>query len=233
MSERGQTRKAFDAQIRDLEQELLKMATFVEQMVADALRALEKQDVSLADEVIRRDDMADQMDIDIEQRCIRLLALQQPMSRDLRTIATALKIIADLERIGDFSVDIARAVAPLAVEPYFKPLVDIPRMAEFTKKMVRDALTAFVRRDLQLVRQVCADDDVVDRMWYSLRDELMDSMRKDSSLVTQATHLLLVARYLERIADHATNVAERVDYMETGTLKQLARAHTAEGLGRS
>ncbi len=233
MSRTGETRKSFDAQIRDLEQELLKMATFVEQMAADSLRALQEQDVALAEEVIRRDDMADQMDIDIEQRSMRLLALQQPMSKDLRTIATAMKITADLERIGDFSVDIARTAKTLAGEPYFKPLVDIPRMGELTKKMVRDALTSFVRRDLQLVRQVCADDDAVDRMWYSLRDELMEFMRKDSNLVTQATHLLLVARYLERMADHATNVAERVDYMETGTLKQLARAHTAEGLGHS
>ncbi len=231
MAQRGQTRATFDAQLRDLEQELLKMGTFVEQMVADSLRALTAQDVELAEEIIRRDDIADQMDIEIEERCMRLLALQQPMSRDLRTIATGLKIISDLERMGDFAVDIARIAKLLAGEPYFKPLVDIPRMSELAKKMVRDALTAFVRRDLQLVRQVCADDDAVDRMWHALRDELMDFMRKDPNLVTQALHLLLVARYLERIADHATNVAERVDYMETGTLKQLARAHTAEGPG--
>ncbi len=219
-------RTTFSQQLRDLEQQLVKLGAFVEGMLNDAVRALVDQDVPLADEIIRRDDVADAMDIDIESACMRLLALQQPMSKDLRAIATALKVIADLERIGDYSVDIARTARVLAGEPYFKPLEDIPRMAELTSKMVRDVLTAFINRDLRLVRQVCADDDAVDRLWYALLEELMAFMRRDPALVTQGVHLLLVARYLERIADHATNVAERINYMETGKLEQLTALHT-------
>ncbi len=232
MREQQAVRGKFEAQVRDLEQELLKMATLVEQMVADSWRALTERNAGLAEEVIRRDDLADQMDLDIEGRCMRLLELHPSEPHQLRIIATAMKVIADLERMADIAVDVARAAKALHGEPFFKPLEDLARMAELTKKMVREAFTAFVRRDLRLVRQVCADDDQVDKLWYSLRDELMAYMRKDPALVTQATHLLLVARYLERIADHATNVAERVDYMETGALKQLARAHTAEGTDR-
>lgn len=218
-------RKTFDTELHELERRLLKLGAFVEEMLNEAMRALTEQDVALAEQVIRRDDVADDMDIQIESECMSLLALQQPMSKDLRAIGTALKVIADLERIGDYSVDIARTARVLSGEPYFKPLVDIPRMAELTATMVRDALTAFVNRDLELVRRVCADDDAVDKMWYGLLEELMDFMRKDPGLVTQATHLLLVARYLERVADHATNVAERVAYMETGVLEQLAASH--------
>lgn len=219
------TRKTFDAQLKDLEQQVLKMGSFVEGMLDSAMQALVKQDKNLADDVIRRDDIADQMDLDIEIACMRLLALQQPMSKDLRIISTALKIITDLERIGDYSVDIARAAKLLADEPYFKPLVDLPKMAELTKKMVRDALQAFVDRSIDKALRVCEDDDAVDHINRMLLDELMDFMRKDPTLVKQSVHFVLISRYLERIADHVTNVAERIVYMETGEFQQIAKTH--------
>ncbi len=219
------TRKTFDAQLKELEQQLLKMGSFVEGMLDSSVQALIRQDSELADEVIRRDDVADNMDLEIETACMRLLALQQPMSKDLRIISTALKIITDLERIGDYSVDIAKAAKLLSGEPYFKPLIDIPRMAELTKKMLRDALQAFVDRSIEKAIQVCKDDDAVDQLNKGLLEELMDYMRKDPKLIMQSVHFILISRYLERIADHVTNVAERIVYMETGELRQIVESH--------
>lgn len=217
----------FQAQVSALQRDVLKLGSFVEAMVAESMRALVNQDNSLADEVIRKDDIADDLDLAIEQAAMRLLALQQPMAKDLRLIGTALKMIADLERIGDYAVDIARTAKVLSAEPFFKPLEDIPRMAELVELMIRDVLKAFVQGDVELAKKVCQEDDRVDKLWYSLLSELMKFMRKDPNLVKQATYLLLVARYLERIADHATNVAERVYYIETGELIQLASSHKA------
>jgi phosphate transport system protein len=218
-------RRHFQEEMALLERDVLRLGSLVESMVADALRALVNQDTALAEEVIRRDDVADDLDLAIEQASMRLLALQQPMAQDLRVIGTTLKAIADLERIGDYSVDIARAAKVLSTEPFFKPLEDIPRMAEMAQQMVRDVLRAFVQRDLDLVERVCEQDNEVDRLWYALLEELMEFMRRDPALVKQATYLLLVARYLERVADHATNVAERVYYIATGELKQLVPRH--------
>ncbi|MGD8237335.1 MAG: phosphate signaling complex protein PhoU [Armatimonadota bacterium] len=215
----------FDDALRELQADLLRMASFTEQMLGDAVRSLTEQDASLADDVIRRDDTVDDMDMDIEARCMRMLGLHHLGSKDLRIIGTAMKVIADLERIGDYSVDIARTAKVLAGTEYSEPLEDIPRMAELTQGMVRDALTAFVRRDLKLVRKVCDEDEAVDGLWELLMQELVGRMSGDPAVCQQATHLLLVARYLERIADHATNVAERVAYIETGKLEQLAASH--------
>jgi phosphate transport system protein len=222
------TRQAFDEQLEQLERRLLDMGTFVEAMLEKATRALVEHDVNLAREVIADDDAADEMDLEIEQQCMRLLALQQPMSRDLRTIGTVMKVIADVERIGDYSLDIARTAIQLAQIDYFKPLVDIPRMADIVRHMLRQALEALVARDLDQVNRVIAQDDEVDRLWDALRDELQESMQERRELVTQAVPLLLVARYLERVADHTVNIAERVAYMETGRLEALAPSHRAD-----
>ncbi|MGD8239643.1 MAG: phosphate signaling complex protein PhoU [Armatimonadota bacterium] len=219
------TRQAFDEQLEQLEERLLEMGTFVADMLERSVRALGEQDVELAREVIRADDVADDMDLEIEQRCMRLLALQQPMSRDLRTIGTVMKVIADVERIGDYSVDIARAAMKLAATEYFKPLVDIPKMAEMARGMLDRALEALVKRDLELVYRVVEEDDEVDKMWYRLLREIEELMQQRPEVVPQATTLLLVARYLERVADHTVNIAERVAYMETGRLETLALSH--------
>jgi len=220
-------RETFEEQIEQVQVDVTRLASFVVEMLSDAMRALVDQDEALADKVILDDDVADDLDLHIEQECMRLLALQQPMAKDLRVIGTAMKIIADLERVGDYAVDIARSAKTLADEPYFKALVDIPRMAAITIGMVRTAAQAFVKQDLGLVRDVIAQDDEVDRLWYHLLDELVEYMQQDPELILQATHLLLVARYLERIADHVVNVVERVSYMETGRFEDLALSHTA------
>ena len=222
------SRQAFDEQLEQLQQRLLQMGAFVEAMLEKAIRALTEHDVALAREVISADDVADEMDLEIEKQCMRLLALQQPMSKDLRQVGTVMKVIGDAERIGDYSVDIARTAITLAEQEFFKPLVDIPRMAELVRGMLRHAIEALVQRDLDLVRTVIDDDDSVDNMWYFLLDELQGIMQKRPEVVVQATALLLVARYLERIADHTVNIAERVAYMETGELRTLDPSHGSD-----
>jgi len=219
------TRQAFDEQLQRLERRLVDMGSFVEAMVEKAVRALAEHDVKLAQEVIAADDTADELDLGIEQECMRLLALQQPMSRDLRIIGTVMKVIADVERIGDYSVDIARTAIRLARTEYFKPLEDIPRMARMVQTMLGQALEALVNRDLDLVARVVEQDDAVDKLWYQLLKELEEFMRSRPEVVSQAVAFLLVARYLERIADHTVNIAERVAYIETGCLETLAASH--------
>lgn len=221
----SETRHTFDEQLTALEHRLLDMGNLVVEMLDKSIIALSEQDTGIADEVIRLDDQVDDMDVEIEQSCMRLLALQQPMARDLRTIGTAMKVITDIERMGDHAVDLAKISKRLAKEKLFKPLVDIPRLAELAKVMVRESLEAFVKRDMDLVIKVCQDDDAVDALYNKLFHELLEFMQKDSKLVIQCTYLLFVTRFLERIADHATNVAERVAYMETGVLQQLVRSH--------
>jgi phosphate transport system protein len=220
------TRHAFDEELAGLKQDLVKMGAFVESMLDRAVRALTEHDLNLARQVISDDDVADDLDLEIEQHCMRLLALQQPLSRDLRIIGTVLKIIADVERVGDYCVDIARAALTLGETAYFKPLVDIPRMAQIVADMLRTALQALVREDLDLVQAVVERDDEVDGMWYALLDELSRLMEQRPEVVRPAVQLLLVARYLERIADHLVNVVERVAYMVTGEVAHLAAERT-------
>ena len=217
----SRTRQSFDEQIQQLEQKLVQFAAYVEAMLEKAMRALTTQDVNLAREVVAADDVADDMDMEIEHLSMRLLALQQPMSRDLRTIGTAMKVIADIERIGDYSVDIAKSAIRLAGTRYFKPLVDIPRMSDMVRVMLRRALEALVQRDLNTARAVARSDEEVDAIWYALDDELETIMEQRPEVVRQAATLLLVARYLERIADHIVNIVERVAYIETGRLEDL------------
>ncbi|MHB8996101.1 MAG: phosphate signaling complex protein PhoU [Armatimonadota bacterium] len=215
------TRQSFDEQIKQLEQKLVQFAAYAEAMLEKAMRALTTQDVNLAREVVAADDAADDMDMEIEHICMRLLALQQPMSRDLRTIGTAMKVIADIERIGDYSVDIAKSAIRLADTQYFKPLVDIPRMSDMVRVMLRRALEALVQRDLNIAREVAQSDREVDAIWCALEEELETIMEQRPEVVRQAATLLLVARYLERIADHIVNIVERVAYIETGRLEDL------------
>jgi phosphate transport system protein len=215
------TRQSFENQIHQLEQKLVQFAAYVEAMLEQATRALTTQDVNLAREVVAADEAADQMDLEIEHISMRLLALQQPMSRDLRTIGTAMKVIADIERIGDYSVDIAKSAIKLADTHYFKPLVDIPRMSDMVRAMLRRALEALVQRDLNIAREVAQSDREVDAIWYALEEELETIMEQQPAVIRQAATLLLVARYLERIADHIVNIVERVAYIETGHLEDL------------
>jgi len=217
----SEARKAFDEELVQLQEDLRKMGIVVEDMLGKAIQALETQDVELAEETIRMDDIVDRYNLDIESRALRLLALQQPMARDLRTIAAAMKIITDVERCGDYATDIALMAKKLADQPLFKPLEDIPAMAKMVQEMLRETLKAFATRDLKLVQHMISLDDDVDHLYHSLYDELTGFIKKDPKLTDQAVPLLLVARYLERIADHITNIGERIYYMETGELKEL------------
>ncbi len=221
------TRSQFRGELHGLRDRLLEMGSEADSSIARAMQALTDQSVPLAEEVIAGDDRIDDLDLLIEMECMRLIALQQPMARDLRLIGTALKAITDLERIADHAVDIAKVARKLARDTFYKPLVDLPRMAEIVRQMLHDAMTAFVNHDLNLVDQVIASDDQVDTLFHNVRDELHAVMRKDPALVVQASYLLFVAHYLERMADHTVNIAERVHYIETGELAQLAKSHQA------
>jgi len=224
-------RHHFEQQLESLQHEVLRMGTYVVEMLDQAMLALTREDVALATRVVEMDDTADRMDQDIEQTCLRLLALQQPLSKDLRIISTALKIITDLERIGDFSVDIAKTARRLAREPYFGPPVQIPEMAACVKALVREALQSYVTCDLSRVRRAIAMDDQVDDYYDRIFTQLLRQIESDPTVLRQAVWFSHVTHFLERIADHAVNVAERVHYMETGEFKQLAASHGPEPLG--
>ncbi len=220
-----QTRLQFAEELNRLRSRVLEMGNAVDQMLGDALRALADQSVEQAEEVIATDERIDSMDLEIESQCMRLLALQQPMARDLRLIGTALKVITDLERIGDHSVDVAKVARKLAAEPLYSDLADLTRMAVSARQMLEDGLLAFINHDLSLVDKVVAADDEIDTLFHQVRDAFHQTMREKSELVVQASYLLFVAHYYERIADHAVNIAERVYYVETGHLAQLAKSH--------
>jgi len=217
----SQIRSAFRGELGELREILVQMAAFVESMLAKAMEALVNQDYDLAEEVRLSDDIADRMDLAVEELAVRLLALQQPLARDLRAITAALRMTADLERVGDYAKDIAKVARRLKDEPYHWPLEDIPTMGTKARAMVRDAMKCFVDRDLDLARDVARRDDEIDALLKRLSQQLMDHMRADPANVYQATYLLLVARYLERIGDHTVNVVERVSYIETGRLEHL------------
>ena len=221
------TRQHFDEEIEELRRKLLRMGTATEEMVRDAVVALVRQDLALAESIIPRDDVIDQMDQDIETHCLLLLARQQPMASDLRVIGTALKVITDIERIGDHAVDISKIAGRMGKEMLYKPLVDIPRLGEMSRAMLHDALEAFVHRDMARVEKVIADDDAVDELYRQMRQDLRVAMQQDPGSIVQASYLLFVAHYLERICDHCTNIVERVAFMETGRMKELHSAEAA------
>lgn len=225
-----EVRQTFHEELAVLDQQIVQMGTITVKMVVDAVSALQECDVVLAEKVINTDDVVDGLDLDIETRCMNLLALQQPVGRDLRKIGTALKVITDLERIGDHAVDIAKIGRKFAQEYLTTPpMIDLGRLSSMAERMVRDSLQALVSHDIDLARQICADDDAVDDEFKALREQLFDLTRTHSEMMPQASYLLLAVVYLERIADHATNIAERVHYVETGHLEQLARVHRLTG----
>lgn len=214
-------RKSFSAQLEDLQQDLLKMGTAVEEAIHLSVKALEERDLELAQQVIEDDHHINDMELEIEEACLRLLALQQPMAKDLRVITTALKIITDLERMADSAVGIARIVVRMAGEQLIKPLIDIPRMAEIAEGMTRDALTAYIETDADLAREMVERDHRVDELYNQIFRELILYMIEDAKNIRQATRLLFVAKYLERIGDHATNVGEWIIYLVSGERVEL------------
>ena len=203
----------FDQELEDLKQELLRMAGQAEQNVAQALKALTQRDDALAQQVIAADAVLDQFEIDIDDRVIKLLALWQPTAKDLRFITMAMKISSELERVGDQAVSIAHRAIELNKEAALKPLVDIPRMAEQAQGMIRDSLSAFVYGKTELARDVIQRDARIDMLNQQLHRELTSFMIEDPHTITRALNLMTVSRKLERIADHATNIAEEVVYL--------------------
>jgi phosphate transport system protein len=203
----------FQKELQELKEDLLKMAALVEETISMAVQSLVKRDSVLAKKTFEGEDQINRMEIDIEDTCLKLLALMHPMAADLRFITSAMKIITDLERMGDQAVNIAERAISLNQEPQLKPYIDIPKMAEIAQSMVKDALDAFVNSDSKLALSVCERDDMVDGLNDQVFRELLTFMMSDPQTITRAVHLMIVCRCLERIADHATNIAEDVIFL--------------------
>lgn len=217
-------RENFHRILDETQQNVLRMGSLVEEAITRAVDALTRADLQQADEILRADDYIDDLNVLIETNCLNLLALQQPMASDLRTIAAMLDIIIDLERIGDHACDIAQITLNLANEPSLKPLIDIPLMAKKAREMLRESLDAFSHRDASMAHEVPRKDDEVDSLYRQVFRELIQFMASDPKAIGRASNLILVALYLERIADHATNICERVVYMVEGVPRKLKRS---------
>ncbi len=221
-------RHHFDEEIRKLEHDVLDMASRAEAMVGKAVEALQKQDVGLSKEVMLADDEIDRLDLEIEGQCLRLLALQQPMARDLRIVGTTMKIITDIERIGDLAVDIAKIGIKIGNEMGDASFVDIPKIAKVARQMVSSSLDAYVKQDTSKFEEINAMEDETDELYRQLRGQIHDYMRTHPEQVVTASWLLLAVHHIERIADHALNIAERVGFMVTGELEQINASHRSD-----
>ncbi len=205
-----------EQELEKLKARVLTMGSFVEDAIKKSMKALVERDRGLAIEVIDGDAIVNNYDVEIEEECIKFLALWQPTGSNLRFVTTAIKIITDLERMGDMAVDISERAVELLDEPPLKPYIDLPRMAEAAQKMLKDSLDAFVAKDADLAIKVCEADDFVDNLNQQLFNELLLYMLKDPRNISRAVRLTYIAKYLERIADHATNIAEMVVYFVRG-----------------
>ena len=208
----------FDEELMKLKEKVLKMGALVETAMKDAVTSLVERSSELARKVIENDHKVNALDVEIDEECIRLLAIRQPRAGDLRFITTAMKITTDIERMGDLAEDIAERAVELNEEPVLKPYIDIPRMAEIAQGMLRDALDAFVRKDKKLAMDVIMRDDEVDLLNVQVFNELLFFMIQDPHTVSRATRITYVSKYIERIADHATNIAEMVIYLVEGKI---------------
>jgi len=208
----------FHEELDALKQTLLAMGGLVEDQIRRAMRALLERDDVIAQEVIDRDRQVNTYDVEVDEQCVNLLALHQPAAGDLRFITTAMKIVTDLERIGDQAVNIAQRALELNREPQLKPYIDLPRMADRAQRMVKESLDAFVAGDTALARQVCGEDAEVDALKEQIFRELLTFMMEDPRTVSRAIRVILISRFLERVADHATNIAEMVIYLVEGKM---------------
>lgn len=208
----------FDEELKALRERVLKLGGMVETAIRDSVKSLVERDTNLAREVIRRDHLINAEDVGIDEECVRLIALRQPMARDLRFITTTMKITTDLERMGDLAVNIAERALELNEEPLLKPFVNIPKMAEFAQSMVKDSLDAFVTGCSRLPYEVIKRDDEVDELTVRNFEELLSFMVRDPKIIPLAIKRTYIAKYLERIADHATNIAEMIIYMCKGKM---------------
>ena len=210
------TDKKFEEDLKKLRDSILAMGGLVENQIEKAVSSLVNRDSALAESIINRDREVNQHDVEIDETCLRLLALHQPAAKDLRSITTALKITTDLERIGDMAVNICERAIELNLEPQLKPYIDIPRMAQISQRMIRESLDAFVREDTDLALKVCKDDEEIDDLNRQVFRETITFMIEDPHTINRAMKITFVSKYLERIADHTTNIAEMVIFMVKG-----------------
>ena len=208
----------FDQELQDLKEKILRMGGLAEEQIRGAIRALIERDSALARQIIDNDRQVNTIDVEVDEDCLRLLALHQPAARDLRFITTAMKISTELERMSDLAENICERAIELNEEPQLKPYVNVSHMADWSLQMVKEALDAFVTADVNLARKVCADDDFVDGQTDQLFRVLLSFMLEDPQTITRAIRLTFIGKYLERIADHATNVAELVVYLVEGKI---------------
>jgi phosphate transport system protein len=215
------TRTAFERQLDEIQEDMLVLAGMVEAAIERGIEALRNRDVELARQIIADDLKINRKRYETEEKCLELIATQQPLASDLRTIVAVLHIIVDLERMGDHAEGIAKVALLLADEPPLKPYIDIPRMAEVTIRMLMGGLEAFKHRDADRARAVCDEDDEVDALYDQVYRELLTYMLNDPKTIERATHLTWVAHNLERIADRVTNICERVVYLVEGKIGEL------------
>jgi phosphate transport system protein len=216
-SKKSHTDKSYDAELDGLRSKLLNLGGKVESEIATSVRALIERDSNLAEEVVGADREVNRLEVEVDETCRRLLALRQPAASDLRFITTALKIVVDLERIGDLAVNVAERAIDLNQSPPLRPVHDLVKLADLCKNQVHKALDSFVDADADQASQVIADDELVDALYHTLFNELIGLMMEDSRNIRRASSLMFVAKHLERLADHATNVAEMVIFMVKGT----------------
>lgn len=214
-------RKAFEMELSELHNDLLRMGSIVEKQIHLCIKSLAEKDEKLADEVIKNDDIVDDLMREIENKSIKLIAKQQPIATDLRFIFTCINIVTDLERMADHAVDIAKVTKRLKNQEYIKELVDIPRMGEIVSTMIKDGLDAYVERNLDKAYEVSKRDDIIDGIYKSVFSEMLEFMRNDNTKIEQAAQFLFVCKFLERIADHVTNICEWTIYIVTGNQVDL------------
>jgi len=216
-----ETRTAFHNRLREIQDDILAVGSMVSKAIARSVEALKNRDLELAEQVVEDDKKINQKRFEIEEKCVELIATQQPMASDLRIILAVLNIISEVERIGDYAEGIAKIAIMIGSEPPLKPLIDIPRMAEQTESMLRRSLDAFVNRDAKAARKISAEDDVVDHLYDQVFRELLTFMAEDPKTITRATRLVWVAHNLERAADRVTNICERVVFVVTGKMEEI------------
>lgn len=228
-----ETRGTFHQRLDELGQDIVRLGSMVDEAIQQSVEALRRRDIELARQVVAADEAINELRFSIEERSFALIATQQPMASDLRSIIAAMNIAVEVERMGDHAAGTARLVGRMADQPLLKPLIDIPHMAETVRQMLRRSLDAYLRRDVELARQVSAQDDEVDSLYNQIFRELVTFMIEDPTTVTRATYLLWVAHNLERIGDRATNICERVIYMVTGQLMEFPSDRQFDNLAQT
>jgi phosphate transport system protein len=215
------SRATLDRDLQAIQEDVLRMADLLDQAVSRSLQALSDQDTRLAEEIVAADAEVNALRFHIEEACLALIATQQPAASDLRTVIAAMNIVGDMERMADHAAGVARLVVTMGGQPLLKPLIDIPRMVEICRSMVRESLEAFVTRDPKKARQVASQDNTIDALYKQIFRELLSFMVEDPTTTSRALFLLFAAHNYERIGDRATNIAERVIFMASGKMREL------------